>query len=334
MDLQELLDNARRNETLLRRLQTLELQLLSCQGWAELLTLLCVDIPKQYALSSLTLCLFDPKERFRVSILRSLPTEQAHLISTLEFYRECASHPSVQYLNQDAMSALSLPLYRQQECLGYVRLEADDAGRFSQGMATDFLQHTASVIAACLVLVYQQEEQARLAITDPLTGVENRRGLELSFSQLWEQGLREQRPLSLMMLDLDYFKRINDEYGHAVGDYALQALCRTVRQVIRPYDHIGRIGGEEFVLLLPGCGAQQMDELANRIQQSVRLMPLPIQDKNCVGVTASGSYMTVLPDAVQAFTLNQLLDHLDGYLYQAKDRGRDCFMNANINEHY
>ncbi|MEN9463851.1 MAG: hypothetical protein RL217_32 [Pseudomonadota bacterium] len=329
MDIQELIENARRNETLLGRLQAFELKLLSCQNWAALLELLLDGLPAQFSLAAIGLRLVDASGEIKASILRSLDLDKGALLNQIEFHsRLSQAKPAAFSPPPPWQSGLLLPLIRNNDYLGELRLYADDSSRFTSGMATDFMQHLAAVIAACLVMVQQTEEQARLALTDPLTGAENRRGFERSYSRHWAQGLRQYHVFAMLMLDLDHFKQVNDVHGHATGDRALKMLCHTLKQLLRPTDHIGRLGGEEFALLLPGCEAEQLPQVVRRIQNAIRTMVVHNDQGQQVLMTASGSFISLTPRAHANVCLEQVLEHLDGFLYKAKAQGRDCFLSA------
>jgi diguanylate cyclase (GGDEF)-like protein len=162
------------------------------------------------------------------------------------------------------------------------------------------------------------EESSRLATTDPLTGVFNRR----TFIELAEQELARSRragtPLSLMMLDLDHFKRVNDTYGHLTGDEVLVSFTRLIKDCVRRGDLIVRYGGEEFCVLLPGIPLTAAAALADRIRAttgSSALTAKPFKVTVSIGLTAYAG------DAVIA--LGDLLARAGAALYRAKDEGRD-----------
>lgn len=159
----------------------------------------------------------------------------------------------------------------------------------------------------------------RQAKTDPLTGVYNRR-------YLFEVGEREvarsQRlnlPLSVILFDLDHFKRINDTYGHLVGDRVLVHVARGVQRLLRSSDILARYGGEEFAILLPGLPLDRALTVAARIHAWMRSTPCKT-DKHQVRVTGSFGVATLLP-SMQTFSA--LLEVADDLLYRAKEHGRD-----------
>lgn len=329
VELQELLDNARRNEALLKRLQSFELSLLACQSWYELIHTLLEVLPRQFKLDALSFKLYDPDARIQSSIRRSLDIEHAYLLERIDFLKQ-PPEPVLGIVKPPApwVSGLALPLVRSNACLGLLCLYSSREHRFNPDLATDFMQHLAAIIAACLVLVQHNEEQTYLALTDPLTLAENRRGFERAFKREWARGVRHTHPFALFMLDLDFFKQVNDKHGHATGDRLLQTFCQQMRRELRPNDHIGRLGGEEFGLLLTEFQPQQIKAVAQRLQQAVRELQVLNDQGESVSITASASYMVVQPKANMEVTLEHLLQHLDGFLYQAKRLGRDCFLNA------
>jgi diguanylate cyclase (GGDEF)-like protein len=161
------------------------------------------------------------------------------------------------------------------------------------------------------------EESARLATTDPLTGVFNRR----TFIELAEQELarsdRASTPLSIMMLDLDHFKRVNDTFGHLAGDEVLVAFTRLVRDCVRRGDLVVRYGGEEFCVLLPATPLSAASALAERIRARCAERPLTSKAFKVtvsIGVTATDGADT---------KLTHLLARADEALYRAKDEGRN-----------
>lgn len=330
MDLQELLDNARRNEALLKRLQNFELKLLACQHWHELLTVLLVELPNHFQLQAVGLKLCDEDGSMKASIQYAVDIEQAVLLKDVEFFKSLPT-PALGIIKPPSpwVSGLSLPLWRNGQCIGQLCLYSSHTQRFSPDLATDFIQHLAAVVAACLVLVKQNEEQMRLALTDPLTLAENRRGFERSFTREWARGMRRYHEFSLLLLDIDWFKQINDSHGHATGDRALRQLCDTIRHSLRPTDHLGRLGGEEFIVLLSDCDPARLRMVAQRIQSAIRAMRVLNDQGQGVQITTSGSYITLLPKPYSSANLTTVLKHLDCFLYQAKEAGRDCYIAAN-----
>ncbi|WP_119681567.1 GGDEF domain-containing protein [Indioceanicola profundi] len=169
----------------------------------------------------------------------------------------------------------------------------------------------------------------RLATTDHLTGVLNRARLfELAGRQL-VQSTQRSEPLSMIMLDLDHFKTINDRFGHPVGDRVLQRFATLCREEIRSIDLLGRIGGEEFLVLLPGCDLEVGRAIAERLrrrieQEAIRLDEDAVSGPGHIAVTASAGVAALETGE----TLEQLLRRADRLLYAAKTQGRNCIRAA------
>jgi diguanylate cyclase (GGDEF) domain len=161
----------------------------------------------------------------------------------------------------------------------------------------------------------------RQATLDPLTGIYNRRMLlQLAMRAL---AVSEERhsPFSVLLLDLDKFKRINDKWGHYAGDVVLQSFTRTVQEKLRKSDIFGRFGGEEFIVFLPKCSGEVTAQIANRLLEEVESMDVPIDESRTpLKVTASIGISTFQPGD----TLSSLIERADSALYQAKAEGRNC----------
>lgn len=157
------------------------------------------------------------------------------------------------------------------------------------------------------------------AVTDDLTGAANRRELNKIGKQEFLRAERFQRPLSIMMLDLDHFKRVNDSFGHNIGDQVLKHVTSICQAAIREQDFLARFGGEEFVILMPETDAQGAKQLAHRICIDIREKPLHHEDIE-ISITVSIGISTFNlgdPD------YRQILLRADNALYLAKTRGRN-----------
>ncbi|MGO8755869.1 MAG: bacteriohemerythrin [Gallionellaceae bacterium] len=165
-----------------------------------------------------------------------------------------------------------------------------------------------------------EQELARQAKTDVLTGLSNRR----HFIELAEQEMaREKRygkPLAVLMFDLDKFKVINDEYGHQVGDDALRRVGEVCRQTLREIDIIGRLGGEEFAILLPETAEEKAYEVADRLRLNIAGAAIPLECAGALNITASIGIATLNTTDTN---IDKLLNRADKALYEAKRAGRN-----------
>ncbi len=177
-----------------------------------------------------------------------------------------------------------------------------------------------------LALTYQfrlaQQEKAyaqQLARIDPLTRVNNRRAFYDISNPVWNSALRRQRPLACVLLDLDHFKRINDRYGHGVGDEALKAAANAIKNTVRQQDIIARWGGEEFIVLLPETQLFEAARLATRLREAIAAAPLAGRDDSLL-LTASLGLAERKPHHNK---LEELINAADDCLLKAKARGRN-----------
>ncbi len=169
-----------------------------------------------------------------------------------------------------------------------------------------------------------QRQYEEAATVDTLTGLRNRRWLDDAFARQLERTTRTGRPLSLLMIDADHFKRINDEHGHLVGDGVLVHIGRRLATCLRPQDLLARFGGEEFAVLLPGVGSEAAQTVAERLRIAVATSAPPIADPRCDAdrrVTVSIGVATADPG--EPVTVPSLIEHADRALYRAKHSGRN-----------
>lgn len=160
---------------------------------------------------------------------------------------------------------------------------------------------------------------AQRASHDPLTGLLNRRGGDDAIARELSRASRRPAPLSLVMIDIDHFKKINDTHGHAAGDRVLVETAKAISGQLRLYDHAIRWGGEEFLVVLPGTPGFQAVTVAERVRAAVAA----VRNPDCPQVTISAGVAEV-----QGNKLDTALAQADAALYRAKSAGRDCVRRA------
>jgi two-component system cell cycle response regulator len=165
------------------------------------------------------------------------------------------------------------------------------------------------------------QEMKRLATFDSLTELWNRRVVLEQLEKEWDRSVREGKALSIVLADIDHFKQFNDRYGHAQGDRVLVHLSQVLREMVRPYDGIGRYGGEEFLLFFPECDELHGRQIAERLRQELESRPLK-EDHHPLKITASFGGTTFQP-AVCRCNVAHLLKIADDALYEAKKTGRN-----------
>ncbi|WP_295467849.1 sensor domain-containing diguanylate cyclase [uncultured Pseudomonas sp.] len=169
-----------------------------------------------------------------------------------------------------------------------------------------------------------EEELQRLATTDVLTRSSNRRHFFESAQRAFEFAQSEGESLAFLLLDIDDFKKINDRFGHQMGDQVLQRVAECGAQTTRRGDLFGRIGGEEFALLLPGCDAELALQIGSRLQRAVRQLAVPTTD-GPLKVTISQGLAVLREGDV---SLDTLYVRADEAMYQAKRQGKDQIVHG------
>lgn len=180
-------------------------------------------------------------------------------------------------------------------------------------------------------LMDEQEEAAvrrvyEAAIRDGLTGLFNRKHLEERLHAELAFAVRQSAALSVIIMDVDYFKKVNDGYGHLAGDAVLRAVAGLVSARVRPEDIVARYGGEEFVVICRATPSSQAVQLAERLRQEVQASPIFFQDKR-ISVTMSAGVAGLGDPGVNA-ERESLLGTADGRLYRAKEQGRNRVVGA------
>jgi len=173
-----------------------------------------------------------------------------------------------------------------------------------------------------LQLISQFREIEHLSMSDQLSGLPNRRSFEMRINEEWDRASRELTPLSIMMVDIDHFKKYNDTYGHQQGDVALQAVAEMFSKALRrPSDFVARWGGEEFILLLPNTDSGGAYDVAENIRRLAENMEILAPDKSLTKLTVSIGVNTRVHG--QSITLEKFISLTDMALYTAKNRGRN-----------
>ena len=179
------------------------------------------------------------------------------------------------------------------------------------------------VFAAHFTLKTWQGQLELMATTDRLTGVANRHMFEILFEQASKRAQREQKPISLLALDIDHFKKVNDHWGHQGGDVALRSLAELLKTKVRVSDVVCRWGGEEFLLMLDNCSLEEAEERARVLAKAVRELQIPY-GREVIRLTVSCGVTVARPGEA----LESAATRVDKALYSAKDDGRDNVYTA------
>ncbi|MEP7294816.1 MAG: diguanylate cyclase [Burkholderiales bacterium] len=281
------------------------------------------DSPVAYAL-------FDPQDRLRAAndaLLRALATSLDGAPTWEQIMRHCHQSRSGLLIETDDIDTWIASVRGRYRQVPVRTFESDLVdGRWMWVTETllpdDWLlvQLTdVSPLKANEASMRHSRDQAVIAsLTDSLTGLHNRRSILRRLDDLLVSALKMRFPLSVVLLDLDHFKRVNDTHGHGVGDHVLQNFAGLLKGQVRPLDAAGRIGGEEFLLLLPNTHPAGASEILKRLRRTLShatLVPgLP---------TLKPSFSAGVSVAQNADVAQTLLDRVDRALYAAKSCGRD-----------
>lgn len=342
---------AESNETRMRRFQAQELQLLGIASLYELLLMVIHETRVKFDLEVITLALLDGDHEIR-HLLQHLGVQLDELpqVVFLDDTGELSVHfnnpgdPCLSRFDPNTLgvlfppscpqpaSAALLPLVREGRIIGSLNFGSDDPERYRGTLHADFLAHFGAVVAVCLENALNHERLKLVGLTDTLTSVYNRRYFDQRFGEELGRVQRDSHPLSCLFLDVDHFKRVNDTYGHAVGDYVLQGVARIIKSHLRNVDILARYGGEEFVALLPDTTAPEAGIIAERIRYALQEKEFshpghdPFRVTLSIGVAALGGKLPSACDAEQRG--NQLIDAADNALYRAKGEGRNRVVSA------
>ena len=168
-----------------------------------------------------------------------------------------------------------------------------------------------------------EEHLSNLAIHDGLTGIYNRRYFDETLAREWKRTMREKAPLSLIMLDIDYFKKYNDTYGHQAGDECLRQVATTISGALRrPADMAARYGGEEFVVVLPSLKLEDSAKFGETIRAKIEALKMEHKQSDANPfITVSLGIASVVPSSISSY--EELVGAADKALYSAKNKGRN-----------
>ena len=343
--LEEMTVEVARNDEKMRRTHRRELSLLQAETLDTLIFELTDGLRLSYGVEYVSLVLCDPDHDVRHLLLANgTPAEGFdHLVMVesmsalapqyialrqpwLGTFAAC-DHQLICPGADDMKSIAMIPLTHRGKLLGSVNLCSADATRFTRAHATDFLAHLGVIASFCVENVINRARLLRSGFTDVLTGWHNRRYLTVRLSEELARARRDGTRLVCLMLDIDHFKRVNDNWGHAAGDAVLREIAQRVESQVRASDVAARYGGEEFVVLMPCTDVAAALLLAERIRAAVAATPVDLPNGDTVTITASIGIADVQP-APEAEDLKTVGDSLiaraDVALYSAKSQGRDC----------
>ena len=338
--LDEWITRVRENETISKRLQQSELKVLAAQTLAQIASVVVDEIGNDNGVIT-TLVVNDPElELVRILEAESDPAVNSCIIPMHEFSRfeSLFAEPAVPCFDTldpvtlrplfpgrfaDVNSTLLIPLMQGGELIGGLVFGSAHKNHFEPDMATDIIERLAAIITVALLNTLNQYRLRQAGLTDPLTALNNRRFFEQRLVEEFDRARRTRRPLCCLMIDIDFFKQVNDTYGHQVGDKVLQRVSQTMVEQMRRTDVLARYGGEEFVVLLPETLATTAMDVAERLRVRVASELIALDDGGELSITVSIGLSVLDSSTSEQDTPKTLVAYADQALYKAKHGGRD-----------
>lgn len=342
--LAELTDEVARNTQILKRSQERELQLLEADDLQVLFERMSTGLARSYGLDAVSVVLCDPDHDVRHLLLAagagpeepkglllvdSLTGLTPQYVALREPWLGPYSAPDHQLVfptGPDLASIAMIPIRHKGRLLGSINFGSRDPDRFTEDHASDFFAHLGVIASFALENSVNRARLRRSGFTDVLTGWYNRRYLHVRLGEELARARRHGSALTCLMLDIDFFKSVNDTWGHAAGDQVLREITQRIESEIRATDVAARYGGEEFVMLLPDTDGASGVLLAERVRESVSAALFDIGDGRHVEVTASIGVATATPKREESDLKTAgeaLIARADVALYRAKSGGRN-----------
>ncbi|MEW4982868.1 MAG: sensor domain-containing diguanylate cyclase [Cycloclasticus sp.] len=345
-----MIQRAQKNEEMLKRFQDLEVRLLSLNSLRELIEHIHDDAKQVFSLQSMSLVLADESGEIKQFLtedgFRFDEYQSIILLSDIALFKEKLG-VSQRILLGNASNTLAkqfwpeqqdepqtvavIPLVRRGVYLGCMVFGSDDSARFQADMATYFLDRLGKVLSVCIENTLNYEQLRRSSLFDTLTGVNNRRFFEQRLDEEILRSLRTGDCLSCLFIDIDLFKKVNDTFGHQVGDTALRHVAEQLRSQLRSNDILARYGGEEFVAILPTASEKKGIEVAERMRKAVARAGVELPHSKRLNVTVSiglSTFVVKQAGVLKAIDRAVLIEVADKALYLAKNSGRNQVLSG------
>ncbi|MFY9942780.1 MAG: sensor domain-containing diguanylate cyclase [Desulfobacterales bacterium] len=335
IDLNALLQRLQENEEIARKFAAVETAILSILKFRDLFEVLLTEIRERFKIPYVWISMIENSDL--QSLISSLATsemlrDRMSIIDRQAFHQLVGSTMTPVLVNEGLKPYFKLlpqkkkyfiksmamaPLSLDGEIIGSLNQADFSADRFSPGIDTSLLEQLAVKVSLCLSNVTAHEKLRYMAFHDPLTGLLNRRVMETVLQREFNRARRYKSPLSVVFIDLNDFKGVNDTYGHDCGDDMLQFLGSNLVKMSRDSDVVARFAGDEFVLILPETTAENAEHLMERICTYLHDTPLKMGQKKTTCTISYGVASTrdpLLRDPAA------LLKAADDRLYEAKAR--------------
>jgi len=348
--LDNLLRQARTNEKKQGLFDSLGFEIIGSSNPEELRDRLLIQMPARFQLQDVVLCVVDfekdteclffchdeeAKQIFGHKLKILDPEVELDKIQTLKPFPQLGEKVLQNYSwlldnlenPQLCESAALLPLIRSDRIIGALMLISSDVNRYQSSHGTEFLQKLSAMTAVAIENCLNQQRLKEIGYQDALTQAYNRRYFDLRFKDEIERCLRSREDLGCMFLDVDFFKKVNDTYGHHIGDLVLIRMVSIIKEQVRACDVVARYGGEEFAVVLPSADIDTARDIAERLRINVHkenhvFYEHTLNISISIGLTTLKS-LEITQDMDSEELGKRLLDRADQALYSAKENGRN-----------
>ncbi len=325
------------NEALLKKFFAVEKKILSILSFKDLFEVLLTEIKEQFNIPFVWISLIKNSDILRLmdsmDSLNDSVKSNINIIDNNIFFALVGKQTEPILANQDLKPYFQLfpenknyliksmsiaPITMDGEIIGSLNQGDASDSRFHPDMDTFLLEQLAAKVSLCLSNVTAHEKLEFLAYHDPLTGLLNRRVMETALKREVSRARRYEMPLSVVFMDLDYFKTVNDTYGHETGDKLLVHLAQNLEKKSRETDIVARFAGDEFVIILPETDSDQAEALMNRIKQHLEQTPL-MEGETAIPVSTSFGIASMDDIGPDEEATSILLKKADERLYLKKE---------------
>ena len=332
-DLKSIFERLKTNEEIARRFHTVETKILSILNFVDLFETLLTSIMKEFKVPYVWLSLIKNSEL--TSLLQSQESsdilkERLNLINRNTFIKLVGNNTKPILANKNLKlyfkffpktrkylikSIAVVPIFLDGKIVGSLNQADISPSRFQPGLDTSLLEHLAVKVSLCLSNVAAHEKLRLLANRDPLTGLFNRRVMEDILKREFDRAIRYKKSLSVIFIDLDDFKNVNDTYGHDQGDDLLKYVAEQLIKMSREIDVVARFAGDEFVVILPETSSENAENLMSRFVLYLSKHPLK---KGKISIAAAISFGVASTEDKSIKDPLQLLKKADKKLYRLK----------------
>lgn len=342
-------------QSIAQQYQELSIYLMSTVHFSEFAHILLVSAPNMLMIDNISLIFIDEKYDLRHLLTDlQIPIEHTphltfieHPSETIYPYDENDFRPHImlkkdflhpELVQDDSIQQLSIIPIKRNLFSGYLCLGSYQKDFFDLRHNHDFIDGLTLLVATCLENVLHNAQLQHIGFTDTLTNLYNRRYVNQRLEEEVSRAQREQQPISILYIDIDHFKQINDKYGHLNGDSVLRYVSNHLKHGLRLSDVLGRFGGEEFIAILPNTAESSALAIAERLRELIASQDIDIASKDGnLHVTVSIGITTLLPTDELSIdqTIETMLSQADAALYHAKGQGRNsvvCYENTAMSE--